>query len=315
MQPYSNHVQDWHESTSLDERVIRTHGGCCSVDDCCLCETWTKYSLFGINFLVWLAGGAFIGIGSWARIEKQGFASLDSVITDPAFLVLAVGCAMFVISFFGCLGALRENICLLQTFCAILVLVFLAELASGVIAFVFLDHITAGLTKYTRQAIVNYQDDLDLQNAIDYIQSEYKCCGGSGYNDWDVNIYFNCSSAAVSHCGVPMSCCKQQTLPQSLLKNIQCGYGSRSLGEQSADNVIHTNGCIGALLQLFRDQLFIIGLIAFSVGFLELFAILLACNMIKIVTKARLSYAEHRRQYYGQDHASVHEEGVNNVAL
>jgi tetraspanin-33 len=34
---------------------------------------------------------------------------------DPAILLLIVGVLMFFITFCGCVGSLRENICLLQT--------------------------------------------------------------------------------------------------------------------------------------------------------------------------------------------------------
>ncbi|KAA0193348.1 hypothetical protein HAZT_HAZT000272, partial [Hyalella azteca] len=55
-----------------------------------------------------------------------------------------------------------------------------------------------------------------------------ECCGIEGPNDWDRNVYFNCSSEAVGSreaCGVPFSCCKLK--PQEIIKNKQCGYDVR----------------------------------------------------------------------------------------
>lgn len=36
-----------------------------------------------------------------------------------------------------------------------------------------------------------------------------QCCGAYGPEDWDLNVYFNCSGASYSRekCGVPFSCC------------------------------------------------------------------------------------------------------------
>ena len=56
----------------------------------------------------------FIGVGSWAHDEKKKYNDLDSLAFDPSILIIIVGCFMFVITFCGCIGALRENKLLLQ---------------------------------------------------------------------------------------------------------------------------------------------------------------------------------------------------------
>ena len=55
-----------------------------------------------------------MAIGLWARLEKEEIAAFDSFTLDPAYFLVAVGAVMFVTSVFGCVGALRENICLLK---------------------------------------------------------------------------------------------------------------------------------------------------------------------------------------------------------
>jgi len=36
------------------------------------------------------------------------------------------------------------------------------------------------------------------------------CCGVEFYQDWELNMYFNCSSPGIEACGVPSSCCKKK---------------------------------------------------------------------------------------------------------
>ena len=53
-------------------------------------------------------------MGAWAHDEKKKYSDLDSLAFDPSILLITVGCLMFVFTFCGCIGALRENKLLLQ---------------------------------------------------------------------------------------------------------------------------------------------------------------------------------------------------------
>ncbi len=56
-----------------------------------------------------------MGVGAWAVLQKTGYAEVSDFVSDPAIIIIAVGCFIFLVSFCGCVGALRENICLLKT--------------------------------------------------------------------------------------------------------------------------------------------------------------------------------------------------------
>lgn len=53
-------------------------------------------------------------MGAWTHDEKNEYSDLDSLAFDPSILLIVVGCLMFVVTFCGCVGALRENKILLH---------------------------------------------------------------------------------------------------------------------------------------------------------------------------------------------------------
>lgn len=67
-----------------------------------------------------MMGGTLVGLGIWSYIEKNKFQhhaaeNISDVIFDISVVIIFLGGILFVVAFMGCLGALRENICLLKT--------------------------------------------------------------------------------------------------------------------------------------------------------------------------------------------------------
>ncbi|KAG8035430.1 hypothetical protein G9C98_006876 [Cotesia typhae] len=81
-----------------------------------------KYMIFMLNFIFWLFGGLLIGVGIYAfydKLQTTGTIKVENVydIVLNISLVMAIaGGVVFIVSFAGCVGALRENTCLLKFF-------------------------------------------------------------------------------------------------------------------------------------------------------------------------------------------------------
>lgn len=225
-----------------------------------------KYMLFFFNFLLWLCGGALIGIGIWANIEKnkyyyQEIETIYDVLLDLSILLIIVGAVMFVLGYAGCVGAIRENTCLLKIFYSIIILIVLLEVTIAVLAFVFKDKMRNWVTNVLQEGmILRYQDDEDA--IMDWFQENVKCCGINGYKDWNRNMYFNCSKDNPSglRCGVPYSCCKHPDALTPGIPNILCGGGALNDSSTMATMLkIYTIGCVDGLIYLGESNLPIIG--------------------------------------------------------
>ena len=74
-----------------------------------------------------MIGGLTVAVGLYARFEKTAYQDFFSdIVMDPAFALIIVGGIMFILGFTGCIGALRENVCLLKfvSFSLLLIIIF-----------------------------------------------------------------------------------------------------------------------------------------------------------------------------------------------
>ncbi|XP_031581676.1 tetraspanin-5-like isoform X2 [Oreochromis aureus] len=239
---------------------------------CCI-----KYFIFGFNILFW---GVLSNISSITDLGGL----------DPVWLFMVVGAVMFILGFAGCIGALRENTFLLKFFSVFLGIIFFLELTTGVLAFVFKDWIKDQLNLFINNNIRAYRDDIDLQNLIDFTQEYWECCGAFGADDWNLNIYFNCTDGNPSRekCGVPFSCCTKD--PAEDVINTQCGYDVRAKPDSEQKDHINVKGCVPQFEKWLQDNLTLVAGIFIGVALLQIFGICLAQNLVSDIEAVRASW-------------------------
>lgn len=251
---------------------------------CCL-----KYIIFSFNVLFWMFGLSVMAVGVWAWTEKNAFNNLSKLThlaLDPAFALILIGGITFIIGFTGCIGALRENTCLLGSYAVLLAVILVLELTAGVLTFVFKDSIKSQATEGLQTFIVHYREDPDQQNLIDWIQEDWlQCCGIRGPEDWDLNNYFNCSSQKVGSreaCGVPFSCCKRKL--NEIVENKQCGYDVRKEGftddvGKRMDLIINEKGCLQSGEEWLERNMLFIATVCLISAFCKILGICFAQNL------------------------------------
>uniref|UniRef100_A0A3B3YP06 Tetraspanin-33 n=1 Tax=Poecilia mexicana TaxID=48701 RepID=A0A3B3YP06_9TELE len=230
-----------------------------------------KYTLFFFCYCFWVSPG---------RSDV-----VDTLTVDPALLLIVVGLLMFLITFLGCFGALRNATCLLKMFLTILAVVLVLQVAAGAVTYVM-----ERTEMLMMKAVVRYREDRDLENAIDFVQKKFRCCGVENYKDWSRNVYFECSESnpSLEVCGVPFSCCVH--LQNQTVLNTMCGYGMQQQQEAAARQHIFTAGCLQRIVLWAQKNLLLVAGLTAGLLLLEV------CMMGLAAAQAAWIHRVRRRQ-------------------
>ncbi|XP_007429373.2 tetraspanin-36-like, partial [Python bivittatus] len=123
----------------------------------------------------------------------------------PAIVIIGTAVVMLVIGLVGCCATLRESKIGLGVFLVIILLIFIAEMASIVLGFIYKGKIKTELHEPMSKSFAAYNGKTEDSHLVDLLQQELQCCGVYNYTDWKGTQWFN----ATGNHTVPMSCCKQ----------------------------------------------------------------------------------------------------------
>ncbi|XP_068223549.1 tetraspanin-33-like [Palaemon carinicauda] len=241
-----------------------------------------KWALFFFNFIFWIFGLLILAIGLYGVVftaqDLYGLKSVEIayiIITDLSGVMVALGSIIFIVSFAGCVGALRENLCLLKLYFWSLTIFLIAELMFAIACIIFPWKSREILESILSKRLVEeYRESQNTQNFVDFLQSEFYCCGitSDGYHDWNSNEYFECSETnpSAEECGVPPSCCK--SYKQGMNYDIMCGYGIRNETKKiHVDDTIYTTGCVTAIINSLESNLYWAAGIIFGITLFQMY--------------------------------------------
>lgn len=263
-----------------------------------------KYTLYALSFLFWLICWFVTGIGIWALVERGDNVNVTSYLdffTDPAIVMVVVGGLGIILNLAGVVGALRENCCLLTFFYLTMILIFILEVTAGILAFAFSSQFYRAIDDVVQGAIMNYREDGDTTNFIDYAQRTLECCGGDGaYRDWTLNRYFNCTDTnpSIERCGVPYSCCRVDPVADEII-NTQCGFNVQNMEGPEVVGKIYIIGCVDKFLIFVNEKSLIVGLSIFGVALVQLLVMLLAFILCRQIEKEFEFYEQFKNRGRG----------------
>lgn len=231
-----------------------------------------KYILFLFNMLFLLAGLALIIVGALVLVHGKDVSFSTAASTGPAgIFIIVIGSIVFLVSFFGCAGAINNNYCMVLTYAVLLILLLIAEIAGVITGFVLKDKIKDTVLNEMMKTIVHY-DPTNATHSDTMVwnktQQEFMCCGVYNYTSWEENEPLSRTFS------VPDSCCK--TYKEG------CGLGQLS---DPDEKVIYTKGCYDELNDHMKNYLIALGAVAAGVAFIELIGILMACCLASHLRK------------------------------
>ncbi|KAK7129854.1 hypothetical protein R3I93_019486 [Phoxinus phoxinus] len=233
----------------------------------CLC--CVKYMMFLFNLLFWLSGCGLLGVGIWLSVSQGSFATFSPSFPSisAANLVITLGSVVMVTGFLGCLGAIKENKCLLLSFFIVLLIILLAELILLILFFVYTDKVSENAKQDLKDGLRLYNTDnnVGLRNAWNIIQAEWECCGVTGHTDWH---------DALQEKTVPDRCCQEHYR--------ECG--------RNTTNIFWSQGCYEKVEEWLNDNKHLLGTIAMCVLVLQLLGMAFSMTLYQQIHRAGKKY-------------------------
>jgi len=244
------------------------------MDNCC--ASIIKYLIFLFNLLFAISGLVLIGIGSYVYITAENFIIfLGSSYENTGIFLIVLGVVIFAIAFFGCCGAILENSCLIHTYAIILFVVVIAEIGTGIAAYVEKDKVRSTLNENMANGLNDYNTTSEnvMTQSWDYVQENLKCCGVNNNTDWQELAFKS----------MPDSCCE--------------GGMVKGCGTDGAVKKF-TNGCLVILEKSFSEHIYYVaGVVAGIVVIQILYIIFAACVGRCIRRSSRQTYSYYNNTY------------------
>ncbi|KAG5885181.1 hypothetical protein JTB14_000944 [Gonioctena quinquepunctata] len=271
-----------------------------------------KYMIFVANFMFVLVGFLLISIGTTIKTIYSDFdVFLVGHFSNASNLAIAVGIMICIVSLFGCIGAIKGSVCLVNTYALMLFLVLILEVAVSIAAYAMRSNITWKVRKQMYESMDYYKDPSTayLWNATQY---NLQCCGVEGPYDWmyyrsqynfeyifqNPDVYAENGTDSMIEYAVPDTCCRDE----------KC-MDTRS---------VYKRGCLNQISRIVSECALLLGIGAMCIAFIQvlgvIFAHLLARSIRRLKTQIQVEKMENRQHVYEQiTRGSVNNEKVSPV--
>jgi len=186
--------------------------------------TFAKYLLCLFNFAFFWAGTVVLGVGIWLAADQTSLLVLlqltqpenvlnlvqPAVITQAAYMLIAAGAFVFIVSFLGYCGAVKESRVLLGLYGSFVLLIVALEITAGSLAASYQPEAEKEIKNVLASSLHEHYSTPQRSNAVtvswNLLQGKLKCCGVTGYDDFEKAVLWQNNKTRNQI--IPLSCCK-----------------------------------------------------------------------------------------------------------
>jgi len=192
----------------------------------------------------------------------------DQNLAISAYIFIAVGVIVTIISFLGCCAACTDNKCMMGTFATLMALILIAELGVAITIFIYKDKAYDIVSDAMNNGITGYNEKgkEGVTRGWDEIQETFTCCGVDEPKDWANNTYLGINNA-------PDSCCD--------IESPGCGKGKLIKPYDG----LHKQGCLKEFEQFVQSNMYLVGGVGLVVIAIQLIAVITGCCLAKKMGK------------------------------
>jgi CD63 antigen len=226
---------------------------------------YSRYVLIIFNFLFVITGVIILSVGATVKAYYHEYGSfLDDKYMYASDLLIVIGVIIFIIAFFGCCGALKENACMTLTFSTLLIVIFVLEVIVGVGGLLLKHKTDEFINKALTDTMKRYNttNNTEITMLWDRVQNNFNCCGVNNYTDWQ-------NENSTTHGEIPISCC---SFVSGSTGTVTCNANTTGL---------HREGCLDAFGDYIEGHATSIESVGLTLAIIQLLGIVLSCYLSK----------------------------------
>nr|CAD7587623.1 unnamed protein product [Timema genevievae] len=199
-----------------------------------------------------------------------------TVIEQVSYILIAAGAFVFVVSFLGYCGAIRESRCLLTTYGVLLLIILVMEITAGGLAAAYKKEAETESRTMLKNSIKKYYATQDKADAVtlmwNYFMAQMKCCAVDNYLDFKESPKWGTNKT------VPEACCVLVgDLNKFTPKDPQCP------NNPSESNSYYMKGCYETFYNWLMEHINTAIGVGIGLGLLQLLGIFFAFCLCKSI--------------------------------